>query len=50
MPMHRLVDLVADHIEQRLLPPVRLERILSSVLDRRKGRAEHSIARGDLRA
>jgi Recombinase zinc beta ribbon domain len=40
VPMHKLDTLVADHIEQRLLQPARLEQILSSVLDRRKERAE----------
>ena len=40
VPMHKLDTLVADHIERRLLQPARLEHILSSVLDRRKERAE----------
>lgn len=44
VPMHKLDTLVADHIEQRLLQPARLERILSSVLDRRKERAERRTA------
>jgi site-specific DNA recombinase len=42
--MHKLDTLVADHIEQRLLQPARLESILSSVLDRRKERAERRTA------
>jgi site-specific DNA recombinase len=40
MPMSRLDDLVADHIEDRLLRPERLETILASVLDRRQERTE----------
>jgi hypothetical protein len=40
VPMEKLDTLVADHIEQRLLQPSRLEKILSSVLDRREERAE----------
>ena len=40
VPMDKLDTLVADHIEQRLLRPKRLEEILSSVLDRREERAE----------
>ena len=40
VPMDKLDTLVADHIEQRLLQPKRLERILSTVLDRREERAE----------
>jgi DNA invertase Pin-like site-specific DNA recombinase len=40
VPMEKLDTLVADHIEQRLLQPRRLEQILSSVLDRREERAE----------
>ncbi len=38
--MDKLDTLVADHLEQRLLQPKRLERILSTVLDRREERAE----------
>jgi hypothetical protein len=38
--MEKLDTLVADHIERRLLQPSRLEKILSSVLDRREERAE----------
>ena len=40
VPMEKLDTLVVDHIEQRLLHPPRLEKILSSVLDRRKDHAE----------
>ena len=40
VPMERLDTLVADHIEQRLLQPKRLEQILSTVLNRREERAE----------
>ena len=40
VPMDRLDNLVADHIERRLLQPARLEEILSSVLDRREEHAE----------
>jgi hypothetical protein len=39
LPMEKLDTLVADHIEHRLLQPSRLEKILSSVLDRREERA-----------
>jgi len=39
VPMEKLDTLVADHIEQRLLQPQRLEQVLSSVLDRREERA-----------
>jgi site-specific DNA recombinase len=38
--MEKLDRLVADHIEHRLLQPDRLEKILSSVLDRRGERSE----------
>jgi hypothetical protein len=38
--MEKLDKLVADHVEHRLLLPSRLEKILSSVLDRREERAE----------
>ena len=44
VPMEKLDTLVADHIERRLLQPVRLEKILSSVLDRREERAERRTA------
>jgi site-specific DNA recombinase len=40
VPMEKLDRLVAEHIEQRLLQPKRLEEILSAVLHRRKERAE----------
>jgi hypothetical protein len=36
----KLDTLVADHIAHRLLLPSRLEKILSSVLERREDRAE----------
>jgi site-specific DNA recombinase len=39
VPMEKLDTLVADHIEHRLLQPSHLEKILSSVLDRREERA-----------
>ena len=39
-PMDKLDDLVASHLEQRLLQPKRLETILGSLLDRREERAE----------
>jgi hypothetical protein len=40
VPMEKLDSLVADHIEQRLLHPDRLDEILSFVLVRREERAE----------
>ncbi len=40
IPMEKLDDLVAGHIEDRLLQPDRLEEILATVLDRRQERAE----------
>jgi site-specific DNA recombinase len=40
VPMEKLDRVVADHIEQGLLQPKRLEEILSSVLQRREERAE----------
>jgi site-specific DNA recombinase len=40
VPMKKLDDLVAEYIEQRLLQPERLERLLSHVLDRRTEHAE----------
>ena len=40
IPMDRLDQLVASHLEERLLQPDRLESILASVLDRRQERAE----------
>ena len=36
VPMEKLDDLVASHLEERLLDPQRLETILASVLDRRQ--------------
>src|ERR1700676_2095100 len=48
--MDKLDNLVANHIEQRLLQLSRLEEILSSVLDRREERAERRTAHiADLR-
>jgi site-specific DNA recombinase len=41
VPMEKLDSVVAEHIEQRLLQPKRLEEVLSAVLHRRKERAEH---------
>ena len=46
VPMEKLDSVVAEHIEQRLLQPKRLEQILSAVLHRRKERAERAIVRG----
>ena len=40
VPMEKLDDLVAGHLEDRLLQPERLETILGAVLDRREERAE----------
>ncbi len=40
----KLDTVVAEHIEQRLLQPKRLEQILSAVLNRRKERAERRTA------
>ena len=40
IPMEKLDDLVANHIETRLLEPERLEEVLASVLDRRQERGE----------
>ncbi len=40
IPMDRLDQLVAGHLEERLLQPERLETILASVLDRRQERTE----------
>ena len=40
VPMEKLDDLVADHLEQQLLRPERLETILASVLDRRQEQSE----------
>ena len=44
VPMEKLDTLVADHLDQRLLQPKRLERILSTVLHRREERAERRAA------
>ncbi len=40
VPMDKLDDLVASHLEERLLQPERLEMILATVLDRRQERSE----------
>ena len=40
IPMEKLDNLVAGHIEDRLLAPERLEEVLASVLDRRQERME----------
>ena len=40
VPMEKLDDLVASHLEDRLLQPERLETILATVLDRRQERSE----------
>jgi site-specific DNA recombinase len=40
VPMEKLDDLVADHLENQLLQPERLETILASVLDRRQEQSE----------
>ncbi len=40
IPMEKLDNLVAGHIEDRLLQPERLEEVLASVLDRRQERTE----------
>ena len=40
IPMEKLDNLVARHIEERLLQPERLEEVLASVLDRRQERSE----------
>ena len=39
VPMEKLDDLVACHLEERLLDPERLEEVLSAVLDRRQDRS-----------
>jgi site-specific DNA recombinase len=44
VPMDKLDRVVAEHIEHRLLQPKRLEKILSSVLNRREERAERRTA------
>ena len=40
VPMEKLDNLVADHLEKQLLRPERLETILASVLDRRQKQSE----------
>ncbi len=40
IPMAKLDDLVAHHLEERLLVPERLEEVLATVLDRRQERSE----------
>ncbi len=40
LPMEKLDDLVAKHLETRLLQPQRLEEVLEAVLDRRQEQAE----------
>lgn len=40
IPMDKLDNMVVRHIEQRLLDPVRLEKLLGSVLGRREDQAE----------
>jgi site-specific DNA recombinase len=40
IPMEKLDNLVASHLEDRLLQPDRLEEVLASVLDRRQERTE----------
>ncbi|HEX9237733.1 MAG TPA: recombinase family protein, partial [Xanthobacteraceae bacterium] len=40
VPMEKLDNLVAGHIEHRLLAPERLEEVLASMLDRRQERTE----------
>ncbi len=40
VPMEKLDDLVASHLEDQLLQPERLETILTAVLDRREERSE----------
>jgi len=43
IPMDRLDQLIASHLEERLLQPERLETILASVLDRRQERAQSAL-------
>jgi len=53
VPMQKLDDLVASHLEDRLLQPNRLEKILATVLDRRQermGRQREHIAELNRRA
>ncbi len=40
VPMEKLDALVAGHLDDRLLDPVRLEKVLATVLDRRQERSE----------
>jgi site-specific DNA recombinase len=40
VPMDKLDDLVAEHLEKQLLQPERLETVLAAVLDRREERSE----------
>jgi site-specific DNA recombinase len=40
VPMEKLDDLVAGHLEDRLLDPARLEEVLATILDRRQERSE----------
>ena len=42
--MRKLDDLVASHLEQRLLDPERLEEVLGALLDRREERASRRRA------
>jgi hypothetical protein len=46
VPMRKLDDLVASHLERRLLDPERLEEVLGALLDRREERASrrHAVA------
>jgi hypothetical protein len=44
VPMEKLDSVVAEHIEQRLLQPKRLEQILAAVLHRREERGERRTA------
>jgi len=44
VPMEKLDSVVAEHIEQRLLQPKRIEQILSRVLERREQRAGRLIS------
>ncbi len=40
IPMDKLDNIIVDHIEERLLDPARLEKLLGSVLGRREDQAE----------
>ena len=44
VPMEKLDDLIASHLEERLHQPERLETILSAVMDRREERATRKRA------